>query len=130
MAVIANHITARDSELEAIEAAAKDYLYGYLTGDPDRHLNAYHPEAIKRRYTQDEDGVFGMINLSPRTMADSAATVEPEDDCEVEIFIDDVSQDIASVRVYSCHWIDFLHIVKARGQWKLLHVTWHRRSTE
>jgi hypothetical protein len=48
----------------------------------------------------------------------------------VEIFIDDVSQDIASVRVYSGHWIDFLHIVKARGQWKLLHVTWHRRSTE
>ena len=130
MAVIASHVTAHSSELDAIEAAANDYLFGYLSGNPDRHLNAYHPEAIKRRYIQDEDGVYGVINLSPRTMADSAATVVPEDDCEAEIFIDDVSQDIASVRVYSCHWVDFLHIVKARGEWKLFHVTWHQRSTE
>ena len=79
---------------------------------------------------QDEDGVLGMINLSPRTIADSAATIEPEDACEAEIFIDDVSQDIASVRVYSCHWFDFLHVVKARGRWKLLHVTWHQRETQ
>lgn len=112
----------------AIEAAALDYLSGYLEGDADRHESSYHPEAIKRRYSQDEDGVFGMVNLSPRTMADYAARNEPEHDCDFEIFIDDVSQDIASVRVYSCHWVDFLHIVKARGVWKLLHVTWHGRD--
>lgn len=24
-------------------------------------------------------------------------------------------------------WVDFLHIVKARGAWGLFHVTWHDR---
>ena len=127
MAVVPASLSADASDLEAIEAVALDYLVGYVTGDPDRHLNAYHPEAIKRRYSESDDGVVGMVNLSPRTMADLAAITEPEDDCDVEVFIDDVSEDIASVRLYSCHWVDFLHVVKARGEWKLLHVTWHRR---
>ena len=130
MAVLAPNLNADPSDLEAIEAAAHDYLYGYVNADPARHLDAYHPEAIKRRYTRDDDGIYGMVNLSPRTMADAAALNEPDDDCDVEIFIDDVYEDIASVRVYSCHWIDFLHVVKARGEWKLLHVTWHRRPPE
>ena len=130
MTVIASHVSADSSDLEAIEAAANDYLFGYVTGDADRHLRAYHPEAIKRRYEEGDSGVFGITNLSPRMMADLAGITEPEDDCDAEIFIDDVFEDIATVRVYSCHWVDFLHIVKARGEWRLFHVTWHRRETD
>lgn len=129
MISIADHIQASDSDLEAIIAAARDYLEGYVTGDGERHARAYHPEAIKRRYTEDEDGLFSMINLSPRVMSDYAATQDASDEADrADMFIDDVSQDIASVRVYSPRWVDFLHIVKARGEWKLLHVTWHSRT--
>lgn len=124
MATIAAHVTADEAALAAIEVAATDYLMGYVTGDRERHLGAYHPEAIKRRYMQYEDGVFGMITLSPTTMADSAVTTDPEPDCQYEVFIDDVYQDMASVRVVSCNWVDYLHIVRARGEWRLLHVTW------
>ncbi|HEX6335605.1 MAG TPA: hypothetical protein VFZ85_01505 [Jiangellaceae bacterium] len=49
--------------------------------------------------------------------------------CESEIFVDAVSDGMASVRVYSCQWVDFLHVVKARGEWKLFHVTWHGRTS-
>lgn len=128
---IADHIQAPESDLDAIASAALDYLEGYVLADSERHARAYHPEAIKRRYTEDEDGVFSMINLSPRVMSDYAATQTPSDEADrAEIFIDDVSQDIASVRVHSPRWVDFLHIVKARGEWKLLHVTWHSRQTQ
>ena len=128
MATIAPHIEAADDDVEAITAAARNYLEGYLSGDADRHGRAYHPEAVKRRYSEDEDGVFGIISISPRTMADSAGVHEPEDTGDYDIFIDDISQDMASVRVYSKYWVDFLHVVKARGEWRLFHVTWHRRS--
>lgn len=37
---------------------------------------------------------------------------------------------MASVRIYSCRWVDFLHIVKARGDWGLFHVTWHDRRDQ
>jgi hypothetical protein len=130
MASVADHVDASPADVEAVTAAASDYLEGYLSGDADRHARAYHPEAIKRRYVEDEHGVFGIINLSPRTMTDFASLQEPEEDCEFEIFIDDVFEEMASVRVYSCHWVDYLHIVKARGEWKLLHVTWRPRDTD
>ena len=58
-------------------------------------------------------------------MADYAAGTHIAD-CEAEVVIDAISQDIASVRVYSCRWVDFIHVVKARGEWKLFHATWHR----
>ena len=130
MVSIADHIRALEDDVEAITAAALDYLEGYVSGDAVRHARAYHPEAIKRRYTEDEDGIFSMINLSPQTMSDYAATQDSPDEADsAEIFIDDVAHDIASVRIYSPRWVDFLHIVKARGEWRLLHVTWHSRAT-
>ena len=34
-------------------------------------------------------------------------------------------EDIDAVRADSCKHLDFLHIVKARGEWKLFHVAYH-----
>jgi hypothetical protein len=106
-----------------------DYLEGYVSGDAERHLRSYHPEAIKRRYSLGADGVVGMITLSPQTMADDAGLQTPSQ-AQVEIIIDAVFEDIASVRIYSPWWVDFAHIVKARGEWRLFHVTWHRRQDD
>ena len=122
-----NIVGVSPEDLEAINQAARDYLEGYVSADRDRHLGSYHSEAIKRRYTEYEDGVVGIISLSPQTMADSAAT-QTMTDGDSEIIIDGVYNDIATVRVYSPWWVDFLHVVKARGSWKLFHVTWHRRA--
>lgn len=127
MTVIGERVAASREDLDAIERAALDYLEGYVTGDPERHLRAYHPECVKRRLTTDPDsGVTEQIVLSPQTMADYAGTGRTViDDCPTEVFIDDVYEDMASVRVYSCNWVDFLHVTKARGEWRLFHVTWH-----
>ncbi len=117
-----------EADIEAITTAAMDYLEGFLSGDSLRHLDAYHPEAVKRRYTEDEHGVFGVTTLSPQTMADFAARQTPTELGDFEVVIDAVHHDIATVRVYSTWWVDFLHIVKARGSWKLFHVTWYPRT--
>lgn len=75
---------------------------GQVSGDAQRHACSIHPEAIKRRYIQDEDGVFGIISLSPQTMAAYAATqTDTEAERSADVVIDDVSQAIASVRIYS-----------------------------
>ncbi len=128
MSQLPDRVGVDQEDIDAITKAALDYLEGYVSADAERHLGSYHPEAIKRRYTQDEDGVFGIISLSPQTMADSAALQTPSE-IEAEIVIDGVYNDIASVRVYSSRWVDFLHMAKARGEWRLFQVTWHPRNT-
>jgi len=127
MGLVVDRVGVSASDLEAIDQVALDYLEGYVSGDAGRHLRSYHPEAIKRRYSVGKDGVVGIISLSPQTMADDAALQTPKQ-VKAEIIVDAVFNDIASVRVYSPWWVDFLHVVKARGEWKLFHVTWHRRD--
>lgn len=127
MALVEDRVGVSQSDIESIRQVALDYLEGYVSGDAERHLRSYHPEAIKRRYSVGADGVVGIISLSPQTMADDAALQTPQQ-VEAEIIVDAVYDDIASVRVYSPWWVDFVHVVKARGEWKLFHVTWHRRD--
>ncbi len=123
-------LNASQEDIDAITRAAVDYLKGFVTGDTERHARAYHPECLKRRFGRDEEtGVYELIVLPPRVMVDYASTgLTIEEDCQFDLIIDAVSEDIASVRVYSCNWVDFLHVVKARGEWKLFHVTWHGRD--
>lgn len=127
MALAPTELSAAQEDIDAVMSAARDYIDGYVDGNPERHARAYHPECIKRRYITDPDsGVDELIVISPRVMTDYAALSEMSD-CESEVIIDDISENMASVRIYSCRWVDFLHVVKARGEWKLFHVTWHGR---
>ena len=123
-------LEASSEDLDGIRRAAIDYIEAYVQGDAERHARAYHPECVKRRLAMNaETGVTDLIVLSPQIMVDYAATGDTViEDCDYEIVVDAVSEDIASVRVYSCRWVDFIHMAKARGEWRLLHVTWHRRS--
>lgn len=128
MALAPTELSAAQEDIDAVMSAARDYIDGYVDGNPERHARAYHPECIKRRYITDPDsGVDELIVISPRVMTDYAALSEMSD-CESEVIIDDISENMASVRIYSCRWVDFLHVVKARGEWKLFHVTWHGRA--
>jgi hypothetical protein len=127
MTSVEHHVGVTEEDLEAINKVALDYLDGYVSGDAERHLSSYHSEAIKRRYMVDADGVVGVITLSPQTMSEDAAMQTPKQ-VDSDVIIDAAYRDIASVRVYSPDWVDFLHVVKARGAWKLFHVTWHRRD--
>ena len=132
MTLAPERLDAAQGDLDAIKRAASDYLEGYVTGDAERHARAYHPECLKRRLKRDEEtGIYELIVLPPQVMVDYAGTGRTiEDDCQFEVIVDAVSQDIASVRVYSCNWVDFLHVVKARGEWKLFHVTWRGRDSD
>ena len=124
-------LKASQDEIDAVMKATLDYLLGYVEGDPPRHAMAYHPEALKRRYMTDDLGVEVLDTVTPQMMVDWTATGETRaDDTEYDIKIDDITEGMASVRVYSSQWIDFLHIVEARGEWRILHVTWkHQPNT-
>lgn len=130
MAPAPTELVASQEDIDGVMAAALDYIDGYVEGDAERHARAYHPECVKRRYATDEaSGVAELVVMSPRVMVDYAALSQMSDS-DSEVIIDAISEDIASVRIYSSRWVDFLHIVKARGEWKLFHVTWHGRSDQ
>ena len=117
-----------DSDLAEIRKAVVDYCEGYYRRDPDQTFRAYHPECLKRGFNETEHGVFYLISQTRASMVDVAhIDALRVDDPTYEIIVDDVSNNIASVRLYSDDWVDFLHVVKARGAWKLLHAAYDTR---
>ena len=113
------------TDLTEIRNAVADYCEGYYTRNQEQTHRAYHPECLKRVFEETEHGVFYLVVQTRASMVDVAGIEESRvDDPSYEITIDEVSQDMASVRLYSNDWVDFLHVVKARGEWKLLHAAY------
>ena len=47
---------------------------------------------------------------------------------EFEILIDDISTDIATVRVVSAEYLDYLHVAKTSEGWKIVNVLFRIRE--
>jgi Putative lumazine-binding len=126
MTLAPERLQAPHEDIDGVMKASLDYVEGFTRGDANRHAEAYHPEALKRRYTNSEvSGIDILETISPQGMVDYAATgLSVVEDIEYEVVVDGIVRDIASVRLYSTKWVDFLHIVKARGQWRILHASW------
>jgi hypothetical protein len=128
MTLAPEKLTASQEDVDAVHQAVVDYCEGYYKRDPEQTARAYHPECAKRAFFIDEEtGKDTLRVITPQELVDYCATgLSKMDDCEIDVVIDEIYDDVATVRVYSCKYVDFLHIAKSRGEWKLLHVTWHR----
>jgi hypothetical protein len=114
----------------AIRQTALDYIEGWYTADAERMDRALHPALRKR-----------MVYTHPKTTADSLDRQDaqmliqrtrrrsptPEGQRRTNIRILDTYKDAASVRVDAERWVDYLQVVKWRGEWKIVNVLWELR---
>jgi Putative lumazine-binding len=124
--------TAQDSA--GIRQAASDYIEGWYAGDGDRMARALHPELAKRVMFTDTLGnswirQMGATELVRGTRA-GGGTRTPVADRRTEVRILDIFQNAASARVDAGGWIDYLHLVRWKGQWLILNVLWEVRAPD
>jgi hypothetical protein len=115
------------AERDAIRAVVLDYVEGWFDGDAARMSSPLHPELVKR----DGDGGRGLRTLSAQRMiattAEGEGRREDAGDRQIDIEIEHVSGDIASVRCL-CHvYVDLLHLVREDGEWRIVNAVWRRR---
>ncbi len=113
----------------AIRATALDYIEGWFTGDPERMERALHPELVKRILATDRetgrdfvDGM-GMTKLVEGTRHGFGHEI-PEDVTRTDVTILDITGRAASVKVDAGPWVDYMHVVRENGEWKILNVLW------
>jgi hypothetical protein len=115
-----------------IRQAALDYIEGWYAGDAMRMTRALHPELAKRIMSTDNAGRTWIQHQGAshliRGTANGGGTQTPEKDRKTEIRILDIFQNAASARIDAGGWIDYLHLVKWRGQWVILNVLWEIRT--
>lgn len=123
--------TAADSA--AIRAAALDYIEGWYSGDAERMERALHPELVKRILVVDEErGItfldgMGMTKLVEGTRAGFGTRV-PESERRADVTILDIFGNAASAKIDAGGWIDYLHLVRQDGRWRIANVLWERRT--
>jgi hypothetical protein len=111
----------------AIRATALDYIDGWYNADGARMERALHPELAKRMaYT--DNGRSRLIQMTAMTLVQSTrgggGSDIPAAQRKNEVRILDIYEGVASVRVDAAGWIDYMHMVRWNGQWKIINVVW------
>jgi hypothetical protein len=120
--------TAADST--GITQAALDYIQGYYAGDEARMERALHPDLAKRIVrTNPNNGRSSLGQMSAMTLVQISREkpADPEEQWVDDVTILDIFENAASVRVDAATWIDYLHIAKWNGEWKIVNVLWEMR---
>lgn len=114
---------------QAIVVAALDYYEGWFEGESKRMERALHPDLVKRSLA--EDGM-SVETISAREMVEATAkgiglTRDPGRHArDIQIHVDHVYEDIATVTVTSAIYVDYLQLARTREGWKIVNVLWDR----
>jgi hypothetical protein len=118
-----------DADAAAIKQAALDYIEGWYTGNAERMERAVHPELAKRivftdpqtrRPRLDQQSAMTLVQ-GTRSRSDKPT---PPAERQSDVTILDVYENAASVKVVAFNWIDYLHLARWNGQWKIINVLW------
>lgn len=121
----------RDEDEKAIRDVARAYLESWLDGDSVRMSGALHPMLAKRGLEEGDDGAAtGVHHLDRDYMVASAGRgPRPQFARSCEITILDLGREVASVKVLSEPFIDYLHLAKLDGSWSIVNVLYEDRTT-
>ena len=121
---------ARETAEESIRRVATAYLESWLDGDGERMRDALHPDLAKRGLDYDADRKpSGVHHLTAEYMEKSAAKgPRPQFARTCDITVLDIADSIASAKVVSEPYVDYLHLAKLDGRWSIVNVLYEDRE--
>ena len=109
---------------EQIKATALNYIEGWYEGNKDRMEEALHPKLVKRRFvSKDEIWTVDTPTMLKITAEGNGKIDEPAKGRK-EVAILDITGNMASVKIDSNKFTDFLLMIKENDQWKIVDALW------
>lgn len=114
-------------DLEAIRSTCADYIESWIDGDVERMRRCLHPALAKRR-VKDANGT---LNEAPTEdmIADVSGGPKPVAR-DYEIAILDVERDVASAKVLSEPFVDYLHLARVGARWVIVNAIYEWRNED
>lgn len=117
------------SDDDAVRAAVLDYAEGWATGDAERMARALHPQASRRRVVADVlTGELRVQVMDAATLLrathDGAGKDVTEGPLNLRVAILDRHGDMATARVVSALYVDYLQLARWEDRWVVLSVLW------
>jgi hypothetical protein len=117
-----------EKEKEAIKQAALDYAEGYYEGNAGRMERALHPLLVKRGLVPSNSGSGSFLVLMNSEMLIEvtrlgSGNLSP-DQRNISYKLLDCSDNIASAKIFTAKFCDYLHLAKVNDQWRIVNVLW------
>lgn len=116
-----------EADKAAIRQAVLDYAEGFYGHAPDRMERAVSPLLSKRGLNLRPG--LPILQQNAEMLIDACRGTAPRpgpDERKMTVEALDVQPEIASARVFSVQFNDYVHLVKRGGRWQLLSVLWHQ----
>lgn len=119
--------SAEDST--GVRAAARDYIVAWYDGDAALMEQVLHPDLAKRNVTADANGRTRFSHMGAMAMvrATRGRTPPPADRRLIETTILDLQAGVASAKVVSWDFIDYVHLARVDGRWVIVNDLWTGR---
>ncbi|MDQ3070072.1 MAG: nuclear transport factor 2 family protein [Acidobacteriota bacterium] len=116
---------------EAVRQAMLDYVEGIYNVEPARLERSVHPDMVKRGYYREKAGdtAFKFAPMTREQLMTLAANwnkekKRPIDKYPKEVVVYEVVDQTASGKVTAMWGIDYMHLAKHDGRWKILNIVW------
>lgn len=113
---------AQPDDASAVRATVTNYIEAYYTGDAGRMGQTLHPHYLKHM-------IHGDIPMREKTGAQMVHEVRSNGPADLppaskteEVTVLDIAGDIASAKLVTPGWTDYVTLEKVDGQWKILSV--------
>ena len=107
----------------AIIDTVRDYFEGWFDGDVFRMKRALHPGLAKRSPEGDELDETSAEWMVEATGEGRGRRNDP-DERRLEIIVNDVYDRIATVTVRGGIYVEYLHLVRTDGGWRIVNALW------
>jgi hypothetical protein len=130
--LLANQARAQANDSAQVRETALNYVEGFFNADPGRVNQAISPELVKRIVFRDSAGHTMIQNMGSSDLLFATQrfknnnALNPGQPFSAQVLIYDISGNVATVKVLTnkFRFIDYLHLARIRGEWKIINVLW------
>jgi hypothetical protein len=109
-------------DASAVRTTVTNYIEAYYAGDARRMEQTLHPHYLKHM-------IHGKINMREKTGSEMVREIRSNGPADLpvaskteQVSILDVAGDIASAKLVTPGWVDYMTLSKVKGEWKILSV--------
>jgi hypothetical protein len=112
-----------------IKQTVLNYIEAWYRAEPERGEKSLHPELAKRIVRIDsETGKNRLEMMSASKLAERWGSGDgkktPKEDQRKDITILDIYGNMASVKLETNAWVDYMHLAKYNNEWVIINILW------
>lgn len=126
---IAPTVKASRADLDGIAQTITDYMECWYGAGHKKLPAAIHPTVVKRVLPAHPDtGKTVLREVTASQLMENALVCAqsgnhpPREAWRNDITIYDVFEDIATAKAVGTLWVDYIHLAKVNGDWKIMHI--------